>query len=210
MIDCTCITIGADPAVIRFAPCHHHFYRGDKRLTGVTSVIRQTWPLKPSWDDGRVDMAVVENARLRGEGVDTLFSAWLMGNLLDFPVGTREDAKRGFDAVSTWWIKEGFGAAVTQQIYADEDVAGIPDIVTPDRFIWDLKCVSKPEATYELQVGGYAEIVPDASGAGLIHCQFTDGGRKATVRPVIYDKAHALSEWRTLRRMWDMVRRRTA
>ncbi len=190
-----------------FDPEKHTYHRGLVRLESVTSVIRSTWPIKPSWD--QVDPAVIENARERGVEVDSLFSAWLNGTLDRIPAGMREDARDRFLALTEWWSH---GAAKAQVILADDEIAGQADIVLPTA-IYDLKNTAQIESTYSLQLGAYADLyekehgrLPDA--LGVIHVTHPKG-KPVSIKVIHFDVAIAVSEWRLLRQFWTLVKRKT-
>ncbi len=190
-----------------FDPEKHTYHRGLVRLESVTRVIRETWPIKPSWD--QVDPAVIENARDRGIVVDELFSAWLNGTLDRIPAGTREDARDRFLALTEWWSH---GTAKAQVILADDEIAGQADIVLPTA-IYDLKNTAQIESTYSLQLGAYADLyekehgrLPDA--LGVIHVTHPKG-KSVSIKVIHFDVAIAVSEWRLLRQFWTLVKRKT-
>lgn len=185
----------------------HTYRRGLQTLASVSSVIRETWPVKPSWD--QVDPAVIANARDRGIEVDTLFSAWINGTLSEIPVGTREDAKDRFLALMEWWPRH---PATAQVLLADDEIAGQSDLIYSGH-IRDLKNTAAIESTYSLQLGGYAALYEAQHGRlpeslGVIHVT-QPKGKPVQIREVLFDVSVAVSEWRLLREMWRLVRRKS-
>lgn len=126
---CVCQTIGA-PAEVRLCEEHHVYLRGDRKLKSVSRVIREVWPVKPSWDG--VDMAVVENARDRGVECDFLFSGWINGTLREIPPNIRIDAVDRFKALCAWWSGRA-RPAKAQEIIADDELAGMADFLPGHR-----------------------------------------------------------------------------
>lgn len=215
-MNCVCQTIGA-PLVVRFCEEHHSYWRGDKRLASVSSVIREVWPVKPSWDG--VDEAVIANARERGVECDQLFSGWINGTLKEIPVGTREDAMERFWALKDWWTA---GPAINrircvsaQEILADDEIAGTADLVIGDDVeIWDVKNTAQIESTYSFQIAAYCDLYERQWGvrpkrAGVLHVT-KPKDKPVKVKAVAFNLETALSEWRLMREFYSMVRRKTA
>jgi hypothetical protein len=199
---------------VRFDPVEHRYFRGLQELASVTKVIRETWPIKPSWDG--VDMAVVENARDRGIEVDLLFCSWLSGTLTAIPLGTRTDALDRFAALRTWWNKfKVTSVPNTQLILADDEIAGTCDLavnVNGLPWIFDLKNTSQLETTHSIQLGAYGElyraqygVLP--AGLGVIHVT-QPKDKPASVKVFEYEVGTALSDWQLVRQMWNLVRRK--
>lgn len=203
----------ASQEAVRFDPVEHRYYRGLQELHSVTKVIREAWPIKPSWDG--VDPAVIDNARDRGVEVDTLFSGWLNGTLKAIPAGTREDAKERFLALVSWWS----GLTVTskpgaQLLLCDDEIAGTCDVnvnIGGLPHVWDLKNTAQIESTYSMQLGAYAELYEKKYGAlpsvGVIHVT-QPKDKPVSVKLVKFDATVAVSEWRLLRQFWGLVRRK--
>ena len=181
-------------------------YRGDVRLTGVTSVIKSVIPT----DYSGVDPAVLENARLRGVELDALFSAYVSGTLTEIPAGTRKDVYDPdtgdglLQKLMPWWDAQGFGLVRTQVMLADDTVAGTCDILGAE-MILDLKAVSKLQPTYGLQLGAYFELADDAGikTLGVIHVT----AALKTPKLVRYDVEQCFSDWTAIRRAWSVAKR---
>lgn len=205
MSDCTCGT----PDRLEPWQCEHfHVWRGSFRLTSVGRVLREAWPIKPSWD--AVDPAVIENARERGEEVDRLFSAWLNGQLTSIPAGTREDSKERMRALCDWWQDSGMLEARAQVLLANQEYCGIVDLISGGG-IYDVKNTAAIETTYILQLGGYADLYEEMHGClpsklGVIHVT-QPKDRPVSVRLLEFDVATAVSQWRLLKEFWTMVQR---
>ncbi len=201
---CTCGSIGADPNVVRLAECHHRYFKGDKRLASVTTIIRDTWPLKKDFE--AADPAVLEHARERGIRVDRYISAFVTGGGVRIPAGEWQEVVELVQKFVPWWSEMGKGKAKAQVLLHDDEIAGTCDIVQ-EHFILDLKTVYNLDATYALQLGAYAELYEktfgvEPVGVGLIHLT----KRHAKPRWVPMDLAECRRDWRTLRAMWNMVR----
>ncbi len=185
----------------------HQYFRGLQELASVSKVIRSTWPIKPSWD--QVSPEVLENARERGVETDALFSAWVSGGSASMPEnGWREDARDRFVALTRWWNR---GVAQAQVILADDEIAGQANVVLPQA-IYDLKNTAQIESTYSLQLGAYADLyekehgrLPDA--LGVIHVTHPKG-KPVSIKLVEFDVMIAVSEWRIVRQMWTLVKRK--
>lgn len=204
---CTCGTLSPE---VTLCVDHHVYYRSGKRLESVSSVIRNTYPIKP--DFSKADPEVLEHAKQRGILVDALVCQYLEGKDLFIPRGTPheviDEGKIGFQAVQKWWDSEKRGAVKTQVTLADDEIAGTADILEDDRHVWELKTVSKIEATYRLQIGAYLDLRGHyGSECGIIHCAFSKGGTVATVKPVELNAATCMGDWRVLREMWRLVNR---
>lgn len=198
---CVCGSIGA-PNVVRFAECHHRYFRGDKQLASVSSVLRSIVPT----DLSSIDPTVLENARDRGVAVDSLFSAYVLGKLNRIPAGTRLDAVNLFQKLRSWWIPH--EEVRSQVVLANDDVAGTCDLII-DGGIWDLKATYNLAPAYALQVGLYGVLYENMYGhvpnsLGLI--QVTARHDKPIV--VSLDVDATLADARTLLECWRMVQRR--
>ena len=211
MTECICETIGANPSVVRLCEEHHVYKRGDKRLTSVHGVLK-VWPVKSSWEDkGPWVDARVANARDRGREVDALLSAWLSGALEEIPAGTREDVKELFMQIVPWWQHRFAGVeAKAQVILADEDIAGTADIVilSGDE-IWDLKCVSELQQKYQLQLGAYCTLYEAQYGRTPKRCGVIHVKKDREPKLVPYDPFIVASEFRIVREMWKLVKRKS-
>jgi len=209
---CVCDSIGADPSVVRFAECHHRYFRGDRQLASVTSVIRETWPIKKNFENA--DPEVLEHARERGIRVDTYFSEYLRSGTVRILAGEWREVVDRVKAVIEWWTLKHAGTdAIAQQMLADDAIAGTPDIITDNDFIFDMKNVSALDPSYWLQLGAYAELYEkqfghSAQGGGFIHVKQSKD-QLVRVNYVEVDLAEVIADWKTCREMWSMVQRRT-
>lgn len=206
-VTCDHATIGADPSIVRFYECCHSYYRGDRRLTSVTSVLKSTWPEKP--DFSAAPDGVIESARERGTEVDALFSAWLAGTLDAIPAGTREDSKDLLLKLIPWWQETDYREARAQIVLADDEIAGTADIVT-ESAVFDLKTTYNLEPTYRLQVGGYCHLYEAEYGelpetCGIIHLT----KRFPEPKCIVYDPVTVVSEFRVVLTMWRLTQRLT-
>lgn len=207
---CVCSSVGADPSVVRLAECHHRYFRGDRELTSVSRVLKSTWPIPP--DFSKADPAVLDNARERGIAVDRLFSAYVEGKLDRIPAGTRTDAKDLFMKLMEFWNArpDAEKPARAQVLLADHEIAGTCDILTANGTIWDIKASYNIEAIYQLQLGAYADLYDRTYGVlpklGIIHVT----ARLARPQLIPLDARECLDDWRKVREMWGVVRRRTA
>lgn len=194
-VACECGTIG-NPAVLRFCqPCHKYWY-GDKRLIGVTSVIKEVLP--PSYDNVPPD--VLETARVRGVQLDELVSAYVVGNAPEFyPLGTQYAVIDLFNVFREWWERKGFKAN-SQVVVYDDELAGTVDLMI-DGTIWDLKCTYDVMPTHLLQVEGYADISGKPAG-GIIHVT------KRYKEPRLVEATkQTQDDWRTVRAFWRLRRK---
>lgn len=204
---CVCQTIGA-PAEVRLCiPCHR-YWRGDRELTSVTSVIKGTWPEKP--DFSKAPEGVIENARKRGIEVDAMFTAWLRGKLSgELPVDVyRQDSADLFKKLVDWWLKRPTVGADPQVILADDEIAGTADIVTL-RAVYDLKTTYNLEPTYSLQVGGYCHLYEAQYGVLPEECGIIHLTERQEPKLVKFEVMTVVSEFRIVRDMWRLTRRLT-
>jgi hypothetical protein len=194
---CQCGSIGRTD--LRQCPEHFHLWRGDVRLTSVGRIIRDCWP-KP---ETMPPADVLENARDRGDQVDKLLAAYVLGKLKAFPVGTRRDAMALFDKVQTWYDKQTFRKVEVQVLLGAQDHGGVLDFRF-DGLPVDLKATFQIEQTARMQVAGYADLCGESDGYVL---HVTERFKEARLHLVGAEDIH---DWRILRDCWRMVARRTA
>ena len=200
---CTCGNILPE---LRLCPDHHRYFRAGRELASVTKVIRETWPIKP--DFSSAPPGVLEHARERGVDADVLFSAYVNGALTKIPRGTWHDARDLFYKLKDWWDArpacEKPGRA--QVMLADDEIAGTCDLITADSQIIDIKATYNLEATYPIQVGAYADLCGNKYAAlAILHVT----ARFATPRLIELDRQQSVEDWRLIRAMWRMMKRRT-
>lgn len=187
-----------------------HIYQiGDRKLTSVTSVIRQVWPTTPEFS--AAPEAVIENARERGCEVDEIFSKWLNDEFAEeIPTGYRQDSTDLAAKLIDWWIRQRFTTVgvKAQEILHDADIAGCADIVIapPAGAVYDNKTTYDIEPTYRIQVGGYCELYEAKYGepparAGIIH----NTKRFKEPKLIDLDVAKVTAEWKTVRRFWELT-----
>lgn len=204
-MNCDHSSIGEDPTAVRFFDCCHTYYRGDKRLTSITGMMKRTWPAPKDFESAPEWR--VENARERGVEVDMLFSAYLNGRLHEIPSGTREDSAELFMRLIRWWEKRPQVVARAQVILADDELAGTADIVPPQA-VYDLKTTYNLEPTYRVQVGGYCHLYQAQYGelpreCGIVH--LTERFPEPKFVPL--DVLTVVSEFRVVRDMWRLTQR---
>ncbi len=168
---CVCNSIGAPSTEVRLCSRCHVYWRGDQRLTSVSTIIKAVWPIRPDYSEAPAD--VLENARIRGVEVDALFTAYLRGTLSKIPAGTREDVKDLLLKLVQWWDTYGWDNADGQVLLAGPTEAGTCDI-RGESIIADLKCTYDIEPMYPVQLGGYADLNEAQYGRlpttlGIIH-----------------------------------------
>ena len=203
---CVCSEWDASKTDVRLCEPCHRYWRGNKRLVSATQLIRDVWPVKP--DYSAAPPAVLENARDRGIDVDRLLTLEIRGQLGDsYPLGTREDSIELFEKLMDWGYERLRGAE-PQVLLADDAVAGTCDLFTRDRWILDLKTVSKIEPYYHLQLGMYGILyeyihgLPPA-GLGIIHLK-----KDARVKLVELDMMQCMKDAWLLRDTYFMAQRR--
>jgi hypothetical protein len=201
---CLCDTIGAPPE-IRLCVEHHRYWLGDKKLESVSSVIRDTWPLKKSFE--AADPAVLEHARERGIRVDRYASEYVKTGRLRIMAGEWEEVVNLTRKFSMWGC-DYVGHVVPQAILHDGEIAGTCDFLGEFGHIYDLKTVYNLDPTYKLQMGAYADLYErmlgePASGITLLHLT----ARFDTVREIPLTVDDCKREWRIVREMWELTRR---
>lgn len=199
---CTCGSLGRSD--LRQCPDHFHIWRGDKRMVSVGRIIRETFPQPEKLPPPDV----LENARLRGDEVDRLLSAYALGRLQRIPAGTRIDAKDLFLKAQRWLDKQGFKEIEAQVLLADENVGGIVDFRL-DGMLVDLKCTYDVSATHVLQVGGYAALDASMTGHGpraaaILHVT----ERYPEAKLVTLNMREIIEDFSILRECWSMIQRR--
>jgi hypothetical protein len=204
---CECSLWELAPAdKVRLCDEHHSYWRGTKRLLSVSHVLRSTWPYKP--DFSAAPPGVIENARERGSQVDVLFTRYLRGQLKAFPADTREDSMELFFRLKRWWDGRKWDAVQAQVILADDEIAGMCDVLADD-WVYDLKTTHDIEPMYHLQLGAYAQLhfatyQKPVKGIGIIHVT----KRYATPKLIKLDMYECLQDWATLRECYSMAARR--
>ena len=199
---CCCETIGAPPE-LRRCPEHFHFWRGDRRLKGITSLIRETWPIPP--DFNAADPARLGNAKNRGVEVDGLLTSWLAGMLTEIPAGVMEDTRDLFRKLVDWWP---FGEAQAQVVLDDGELVGVVDVLTGGGGgVWDLKTTYNLEPTYQLQVGGYVCLYETEHHRRPERCGIIHLTKRQKPKLVEFDPLIVASEFRAVRDMWQLCRR---
>lgn len=192
-ITCACGTIG-NPEELRRCEEHHSYWWGDRRLTGVTSVIKECFP---TTYDG-VSPEVLENARDRGTQLDTLVSAYVIGELTEYPKGTRYEVIDLFTHFMDWWDRQGFKDVRSQYAVHDTEFAGTMDIFA-DGIIFDLKCTYDVKYVHQLQVAGYSDLERNQRGGVVIHLtKRYNGVRLVELSDDAYD------DWLTTRKFWKL------
>lgn len=136
-------------------PEHYRLWKGGRRLVSVGSIIRASFPMDPSIPPDKL-----ENARERGEQVDRLFAAYVMGKLTKIPAGTRCDASDLFLKLRMWFDRQNFSKVEAQVVLGDDDHGGVLDLRlngTP----MELKATYNIESTHRLQLAGYCTLLRD-------------------------------------------------
>lgn len=203
MSDCTCADAKVDGSVY-YCPACHLYQRNGSKLDSVTSIIRACWPIKKNFEDANQD--VLEHARERGVRIDRYFTEYLRTGETRIQVGEWQEVKVGLLAVIDWWRTEVRDDAQAQVILADDSVAGTADIVYKGTVV-DLKCVSALDPSYEVQVGGYAQLKGDIEQGLLLHCKIDARAMTAKVKPVEVNLKQAVEDWRLIRSVWEIGKR---
>lgn len=191
---CLCEVIAAE---VQLCLEHHAYWMNGRRLYGVTSVIKEVLPT----DYSGVPPDVLENARNRGNEVDALAAKYVVGQLSEYPAGTREDAIPLFEKFQAWWDKQNFRKVEAQVLVTNrQDIAGLIDI-RADGDIYDVKATSDLLYTHHLQMAGYTEL-NDGGRARLIHV--TKRNKAAKIADI---ELTAYGDWRTIRDFWRLTRR---
>lgn len=191
---CLCEVVTAE---VQICAEHHAYWMNGQRLYGVTSVIKEVLPT----DYSDVPPEVLENARNRGNEVDALVAKYIVGQLKEYPVGTREDAIPLFEKFQNWWDKQTFRKVEAQVLVTNrQDIAGLIDI-RADGDIFDVKATSDLMPSHHVQLAGYVEL-NDGGRARLIHVTKRNKAAKIVdVEPTAYN------DWRTIRDFWRLTRR---
>lgn len=181
---------------------HHRYFRAGIELASVTKIVGSILPT--DWD--RIRPEVLENARHRGQVVDALLSAYVIGELDEIPAGTRTDAEALFYKAQNWFDKQNFRDVQSQILLSGPDHAGTLDLRF-DGMVVDLKCTSKVEETARLQVAAYADLAtpwrPAQHPAAILHV--TERYAEARLVPLV---AQDYEDWRTALAAFRMVQRR--
>lgn len=190
-----------------FCEEHHRFWRNDKQLASVTQIIKACWPVKPDFAGAQPD--VLENARDRGTRLDEIVTEYIQRGTVTIPANDRKDAKELFRKAKEWVDQA--PEIQCQRIVADDEVAGILDFLVCGNCIVDLKGSYNLEAYYPVQIGGYIELFEaqekkQVEACGILHV--TERFPRAKWVPL--DVNECREDWRTLRRSWQMAKRRLA
>lgn len=195
--NCSCGSICALKE-LRLCEEHHRYFLGDRRLSSVSSVINSVLPT----DFSKIQEAVLENARERGEWVDRMFCRYLSlrsGENFTTEPARSSDRMDYLERLIQWWDKSGLDAVATQQgVYSEADgIAGTLDIRLSDGRILDLKCVAALRASYGLQLGSYWTMGA-AEGIGILHVT------KDNVKLIPYDHELWGVRWKTAVDWWKL------
>ena len=197
--ECTCGVIAAE-----VHQCQEHFrlWRHGKRLTSVSRIIGAILPT----DWSKIDAAVLENARHRGEQVDRLFSAYVLGNLSEYPVGTRNDAMVLFERLQEWYDRQNFKSVQAQVVLGCEDHGGVMDLRL-DGVPVELKATSRIEESHLMQTACYAYLDGGTDwhrkSASILHV--TERQAKARLIPLMPED---FRDWKIMLAAWRMIQRR--
>ena len=140
-------------------------------MASIGSVIKSVLPT----DYSMVRPEVLENARLRGVFVDRWFCEYIMSGDIDVPAGSPQEYDDYLSRVIDWWDKSGLKAVATQQLVYKDGIAGRLDIHASG-MIADLKCVTKLQPSYGLQLGAYSDMTAevDDHDLAILHVTKTD------------------------------------
>jgi hypothetical protein len=181
---CACQLVVSEE--IRLCQICHRYWKGTQEFTSVSRVIRTLFPT----DYSMVDPEVLEHARIRGARVDAYFSEYLRSGTVTLNSDEWEEVQDYLGRLITWWDKQGFHATAIQEIvYSEtEGIAGSLDIRMKGAIL-DVKCVSKLQPNYGLQLGAYAYYRNSLTDLGIIHVT------KKGVRLVNYDARKCVDQW---------------
>ena len=196
--------------LVQCADCHGLF-RDDKKLVSVSKIVGML-PQEPCseckfpmWGDhdprGCSVKKNIENAKERGSQVDALFSAYVMGKLSKFPIGTRDDSEALFNKLADWFDKQRFTDVEAQVLVGDDEVGGVLDLRV-DGMILDIKAVYDPSPTHAIQVAGYA-FLGNADRCGILHVT----ARHNTPRLITLDRERVVDDFLMCRQMWRTAER---
>lgn len=208
---CSCESIGRSD--LRMCPDHHRYWRGDKELTSVSKIIRSCWPVKKNFED--VPPEILEHARERGVRIDAYFTKYVDTGRVRIAAGEWREVVVGLQAVIDWYdarvhsLREVGFIAETQVMLADDTVAGTTDLLFhPLGQIYDLKCVSALDPTYDIQIGAYADMHGGISEGYLIQCKIDAKNLQARVTCMPVDIKQAVCDWRHMKQVWLAAQRR--
>ena len=191
----TCRCGEVTPEAIQ-CPVHFHVYRYGTWLPSVGRILRTVWPppeTLPPED-------VLENARLRGVEVDTLFSAYVIGKLQRIPAGTRMDARDLFLKLVYWFDEQHFTRSESQILVAGDDHAGTMDLRL-DGMVVDLKCTYDVSDMHRLQTAGYAALAGTLDAAVLhVTARYPEPRLELLTGTDHHDWEALLCHWRMLKR----------
>jgi hypothetical protein len=194
--ECCCGSIGRTD--LRQCPEHHHIYRGDVRLTSVGRIVRQFFPISPD-----IPPEKLENARLRGESVDQLFSAYVIGKLDRIPAGTRVDVCNLLTKLITWFNRQNFKKVESQVLIGDDEVGGVADLIFDDMIV-DLKATYDVSDSHKLQVAGYVDVTGHKDVGAVLHV--TERFAEPRLFGVFDDE---VEDFRMLRNAYRVLQRRS-
>lgn len=196
---------------VRRCDAHHRYWDGSTELVSVSRVLYDVLPAK-SWDG--VDDAVIDYAALRGSTVDRLLCELLETGAATVPLLEGTNPSNGMDlqseiqgrmkAIIGWWEACSLTPLATQKMLSREGIAGTLDIQAVDNatargVVIDLKCVSKLQPVYELQLGAYLWLLNgEALDAAILHSTST------AVRFRSYDPVQAITRWQAALEWWKI------
>jgi len=204
--DCTCGSIGQSD--VRLCHADHRYWKGDKELVSVSTIIRAVWPYKPNFMGAKP--SVLANALNRGIVVDRLFSKYLAHELQAIPIGTRLDSLQLFWRLKRWWEDHKHGEPQPQRILNDGQVAGTPDVIDePLDRIEDLKTTYAIEPFYPLQLGAYGAMYDNVYGKPVKELRILHLTKRfPEPKLIVLDPAEVIADWLQLRDVYFMAMRR--
>jgi len=184
----------------------HEYRRNGVLLPSVTGIIHAVWPRT----DGAPEDAI-EKARLRGTFVDEKFMEYLTSGTVTIPAGTPQEYADCLGQAVNWWDAERKGAKVQCQVQLfGEREAGTADIVVSGHEIIDLKSTYDISKTVPAQLGGYGDLMDEATPldadvepriVGVLHVH----RRLKQAKFVRINYLDALTQWNICRSFFRLV-----
>ncbi len=191
--------------MIQFNAEDHSYRDGDREYISVTKLISTV--IRKDIDG--VDPAVLANAAERGIRTEAYATEILKTGGCAVMPGERQDVLDRVECFYRWYedVKPEFIAA--QKIVHDDTngIAGQLDFwlgLGGKSWLVDMKCTANPEASWRLQVGGYAEMCGNhADVVGVLHVnpKYAKGWIWRE-----YDSFIVRSQWRAAVEWWKVLK----
>jgi hypothetical protein len=127
-----------------------------------------------------VDPEILRNAAERGTLTEKYATEWLSTGGVIVPGDERDDVNQRLECFERWYDRKKPKLIQAQQLVWSDEVAGMLDFILEidgQRWLVDMKCTARPEASWALQVGAYASLSQHEGPSAVLHINptYADG-----------------------------------